>query len=62
MKREYIERLLLLVVTILAIIGLNYKNKEIERLQKRQSETLTERNDYKWKYEHLEYICDLNEK
>lgn len=58
MKREYIERLLLLVVTILAIIGMNYKNKEIERLQKRQNEIITELADYKWKYEHLEIVCD----
>ena len=58
MKKEII----LIIVMVLAIIGLAYKNKQIDRLEKRQKEILTELSDYKWKYEHLEYICDLNEK
>lgn len=53
MKKEII----LIIVMLLAIIGLVYKNKQIDRLEKRQKEILTELSDYKWKYEHLEYVC-----
>lgn len=53
MKKEII----LIIVVVLAIIGLAYKNKQIDRLEKRQKEILTELSDYKWKYEHLEYVC-----
>lgn len=55
MKKEII----LIIVIVLAIIGLAYKNKQIDRLEKRQRELLTEVADYKWKYEHLEYVCNL---
>jgi hypothetical protein len=54
MKKEII----LIIVVVLAIIGLAYKNKQIDRLEKRQKEILTELSDYKWKYEHLEYVCN----
>ena len=53
MKKEII----LIIVIVLAIIGLAYKNKQIDRLEKRQKEILAELSDYKWKYEHLEYVC-----
>lgn len=53
MKKEII----LIIVIVLAIIGLAYKNKQIDRLEKRQRELLTELSDYKWKYEHWEYVC-----
>jgi hypothetical protein len=53
MKKEII----LIIVMVLAIIDLTYKNKQIDRLEKRQKEILTEVADYKWKYEHLEYVC-----
>lgn len=55
MKKEII----LIIIMVLAIIGLAYKNKQIDRLEKRQKEILTELSDYKWKYEHLEYVCNL---
>jgi len=53
MKKEII----LIIVMVLAIIGLAYKNKQIDRLEKRQKEILTELSDYKWKFEHLRYVC-----
>lgn len=53
------ESIVLLIVMALAIIGLAYKNKQIDKLEKRQKEILIELSDYKWKYEHLEYICNL---
>lgn len=53
MKKEII----LIIVMVLTIIGLVYKNKQIDRLEKRQKEILTELSEYKWKYEHLEYVC-----
>jgi len=53
MKKEII----LIIVMVLAIIGLTYKNKQIDRLEKRERELLNEVADYKWKYEHLEYVC-----
>lgn len=53
MKKEII----LIIVVVLAIIGLAYKNKQIDKLEKRQRELLIEVSDYKWKYEHLEYVC-----
>ena len=55
MKKEIV----LIIVVVLAIVGLTYKNKQIDRLEKRQKEILTEVADYKWKFEHLEYVCDL---
>lgn len=55
MKKEII----LIIVVVLAIIGLVYKNKQIDRLEKRERELLTEVADYKWKYEHLGYVCNL---
>lgn len=54
MKKEII----LIIVMVLAIIGLVYKNKQIDRLEKRQKEILTELSEYKWKYEHLDYVCE----
>lgn len=57
MKKETI----LIIVMILAIIGLAYKNKQIDRLEKRQKEILAELSGYKWKYEHLDYVCNLEE-
>lgn len=57
MKKEII----LIIVMVLAIIGLAYKNKQIDRLEKRQRKLLTEVADYKWKYEHLEYVCNLED-
>lgn len=54
MKKEII----LIIVMVLAIIGLVYKNKQIDRLEKRQRDLLAEVADYKWKFEHLEYICN----
>lgn len=56
MKKEII----LIIVMVLAIISLVYKNKQIDRLEKKQKEILTEVADYKWKYEHLEYVCNLD--
>ena len=54
MKKEII----LIIVMVLAIIGLTYKNKQIDRLEKRERELLNEVADYKWKYEHLGYVCE----
>jgi hypothetical protein len=54
------KEIILIIVVVLAIIGLTYKNKQIDRLEKRQKEILTEVADYKWKYEHLEYVCNLD--
>ena len=58
MKKEII----LIIVMVLAIISLAYKNKQIDNLEKRQKEILIELSDYKWKYENLEHICNLEEK
>ena len=55
------ESIVLLIVMVLAIIGLAYKNKQIDRLEKRQKEILTELSDYKWKFEHLNYVCDMED-
>lgn len=57
MKREII----FMIIIVLAIVGLTYKNKQIDRLENRQKEILAELSDYKWKYEHLEYVCNLEE-
>ena len=55
MKRE---KIIMLVVMILAIVGLGIKNKQIDRLEKRQKDLLLELSEYKWKYDNLKEKCD----
>lgn len=55
MKRE---KIIMLVVMILAIVGLGTKNKQIDRLEKRQKDLLLELSEYKWKYDNLKEKCD----
>lgn len=54
MKKEII----IMIVIILAIIGLALKNTYIKKLERQRKELLVEVSDYKWKYEHLNYICN----
>lgn len=55
MKRE---KIIMLVVMLLAIVGLGIKNKQIDRLEKRQKDLLLELSEYKWKYDNLKEKCD----
>lgn len=56
MKRE---KIIMLVVMILAIVGLGTKNMYIKKLEKQKKELLGEVSRYKWNYEHLNYVCNL---
>lgn len=58
MKKEII----LIVICLLAIAGLACKNNQIAKLKERERQLQLELSDYRWKYEHLNHICNMEEK